>query len=100
MESIVSHLRKDIAEYAQKCGSTESSSILEFLFYNYLSSRPTNDGKIPQCEKALSPVFSELSLENSDRLFDLIADLCAAYQRSAFFEGIRIGVQLSSELTN
>lgn len=100
MESIISQLHIDLAEYTKKCSTEESSSILEFLFYYYLSSTPKDDGRISQCEKDLSPVFGELSPESSDRLFDLIADLCTAYQRAAFFEGIRIGVRLSGELTD
>ena len=100
MEFILPQLQKDLSEYTKKCGSTENSSLLDFLFYNYLSSQPIDDGRIAQCENMLAPVFSELSLESSDQLFDLIADLCAAYQRAAFIEGIRIGVQLSREFTD
>jgi len=98
MDSVASLLYTSLKEYVLKSGSEEPPSILDFLFYNYLSSIPKDDGRISQCEKALSPVFEELSLESSDRLFDLIADLCAAYQRAAFIEGIQIGFQLTSEL--
>lgn len=100
MHTYSSQLHKELSDYAKKCGAEETSSILEFLYYNHLSSKPIDDGRISECEKALSPVFDELSLESSDRLFDLIADLCAAYQRAAFIEGIRIGVQLSREFTD
>ena len=98
MQSYLVQLQKELSEYMAQGGREEGGSILEFLFYCYLSSVPGDDGRIGKCEEALAPVFGELSLENSDRLFDRIADLCAAYQRSAFLEGIQIGFQLSAEL--
>jgi len=98
MQPYLVQLQKELSDYMARCGAEEPGSILEFLLFCYLSSKPIDDGRILHCDEALAPVFEELSVESSDRLFDLIADLCAAYQRAAFIEGIQIGFQLTSEL--
>ena len=98
MQLCIEQLKRDLSEYMARCGEPEPGSILDYLLYCYLSSAPVDDGAIQHCDEALAPVFEELSLENSDRLFDLISDLCAAYQRSAFLEGIQTGFQLAAEL--
>ena len=98
MQPCLVQLQKELSEYMAQGGREEGGSILDFLFYCYLSSDPGDDGHIRQCDEALSPVFAELSLESSDRLYDLIADLCAAYQRAAFLDGIQTGFCLATEL--
>ena len=87
-----------IAAYESKCGITEPDSILEALWYEYSCRSPIDDGQIRQAEKNLSPVFEALSMEASDRLFDQIVELLNAYQRSAYLDGLRIGVHLFQEL--
>lgn len=98
MQQYHDQLQMELSQYLEKCGREEPGSILEFLLYCYLSSDPGDDGRIRQCEDALSPLFEKLSLENADKLFDVIAHLCTAYQRAAFLEGIQTGFRLAKEL--
>ena len=98
MNPYIAQLAKEISDYQAKCGIEEDAAILDILWYCYRASNPVDDGQIEASEQLLTPVFRELSVENSDILFDLISDLCLAYQRSAFLEGIQVGFHLSSEL--
>ena len=86
-----------IAAYETKCGFAPSDSILEALWYDYSCQNPVDDGQIKAAEAKLSPVFSELSLEASDCLSNLIVELLAVYQRAAYLEGMRTGVHLMLE---
>ena len=53
---------------------------------------------IRACYADLEHFHAVLSLEESDRLFSLVARLCTEYERTAFTEGIHVGVQLMEEL--
>ena len=88
-----------IAAYEAKCGTDAPDSILEALWYDYSCANPVDDGQVRASEKKLSPVFSELSVEASDCLSDLIVELLTVYQRAAYLEGLRTGVHLILELT-
>ena len=86
-----------IAAYEAKCGISPES-ILESLWYEYSCRNPVDDGQIRAVESKFSPIFSELPLESSDKLFDLIGELLTVYQRAAYLDGLRIGAALLCEL--
>ena len=98
MNPYIEQLKAHLAGYESKHVAANKCSILEQLWFTYSASNPVDDGYIKQSEDALSPIFQELSMQNSDTLFDLIATLCIAYQRAAFLEGIQIGARLFIEL--
>ena len=87
-----------LAAYESKCGAAPES-ILESLWYDYSCRRPVDMGQIRVAESKLTLVHRQLSLEASDSLSDLIADLLTAYQRAAYLDGLRTGVHLMQELT-
>ena len=75
-----------------------AESILEFI-YQYYSEFHTIDSE--QLRESLSDMrlFSEsLSIEDADRLFNLVANICIECERAAFLEGMHVGVQLMEEL--
>lgn len=96
MRNYIEQLQNDLTEYEAKSGL--NGSVLELLWNIYMETTPVDDGLIRKREAAIAPVFQELSVPASDGLTDLIADLCAAYQRAALLEGIHIGFRLSEEL--
>ena len=94
----ITQFMQQLAQYEAACGIDKPESILDFLFYWYSATAPVDDGRILQSEQALTPVFEALSMEYSDTLFDRVSDLCLAYQRAAFLEGLRTGYHLRAEL--
>lgn len=99
MNESIELLMQELRNYQTRCGQDSSDSILELLWYCYLESNPVDDGQIKQAEAAIAPVFEELSLKSSDLLMDSICDICTAYQRAAFLEGLQTGFHLSDELS-
>lgn len=100
MNKYILQLRKELSEFERNRNAEESISVLELLWLCYYHSKPVDDGTIQKAEQALEPLCSELSFDASDALFAAIDDLCTAYQRSAFFEGISIGAELAETLHN
>ena len=83
----------------RQCGGNNMESVLEFLWECYSMENPVNDLRIHSCEEALRPFMEALPLDASDTLFEAITDLCIAYQRVAFLEGLTIGARLHAELS-
>ena len=98
MNPYIQQLKKDLQTYETICGKEDDFSILRFLWQAYACSNPTDDGQIQKSNDALSPIYRELSVKNADTLSNLICDLCTAYQRAAFYDGILVGVHLTEEL--
>ncbi|MBR6766410.1 MAG: hypothetical protein IKM02_00500 [Clostridia bacterium] len=98
MNLYIDRLNQQLEHYHAICGQEEPYSITELLWRDYSETNPVDDGRIRECENAILPVFESLSVDASDSLSDLISNLCTAYQRAAFLEGIRVGVSLMTEL--
>ena len=87
-----------IADYESKCGLSPES-ILESLWYDYSCRRPVDMGQVRAAEARLSLVHRQLSMEASDSLSDMVAELLTSYQRAAYLDGMRMGVHLLLELS-
>ena len=98
MNLYITQLKAQLDEYTKQQGEADDLPILDYLWDLYSASNPVDDGQIRAHELALAPVFHALPFMASDTLFDLIADLCTAYQRAAFLEGLQVGVNLVAEL--
>lgn len=98
MNPYITQLKKELAEYEKACGGEAQASVLEFLWHCYSAANPVDNGEVKAAETAIMPVFQELSFDSSNMLNDLILDLCTAYQRAAFLEGIQVGAHLVEEL--
>ena len=98
MNPYIEQLKKEMQAYETLCGKEDDFPILRFLWLSYSCFNPTDDGQIQKCNDALSPIYQELSLPNADALSYLLLELCTAYQRAAFLDGILLGAHLVAEL--
>ena len=75
-----------------------AESLLDFIYQCYSEMHAIDSEQIRACFADLERFHDAMPLEGSDRLFNLVADLCIEYEHAAFTEGIRVGVQLMEEL--
>ena len=75
-----------------------AESLLEFIYQCYSEIHSLDNKQIRACFADLEHFYEAMSLEESDRLFSLVADPCIEHERAAFTEGIHVGVQLMQEL--
>ena len=97
MQPYIDKLIQELAAYEARCEHRIAVSALDMLWEYYFSNNSPDDGRIKQATAALRQVHRALPLNLSDELSNLVADLVYTYQRSAFFEGIRIGIQLQDD---
>ena len=75
-----------------------AESLLDFIYQCYSEIHSMDNEQIRACFADLEHFHEAMPLDESDRLFSLVARLCIEYERAAFTEGIHIGVQLMEEL--
>ena len=76
-----------------------AESLLDFIYQCYSEFHSFDNEQIRACFAELEHFHDAMPIEESDHLFNLIADLCMEYERAAFTEGIHVGVQLMEELS-
>ena len=77
----------------------DGKSLLEMLHYYYTADNPIDNAVIRCQMDKLNPVYQKLSFEEGTILFNTISDMCAEYEKKAFWEGIQIGARLYTELS-
>ena len=75
-----------------------AGSLLDFIYQCYSEFHAIDNDQIRACLAELEHFHEAMSIEESDRLFSLVADLCIEHERAAFTEGLHVGVQLMEEL--
>ena len=97
MNPYIEKLIQELKAYEARCEYRGEASPLDVLWDYYISINPPDDDTIKQAVDALQPVHQALPIPLSDALSDLVGELTYAYVRSAFLEGIRIGLRLKEE---
>ncbi len=77
-----------------------ASTILELLCYYYCSAN-TVDSALIRCQfSAAENALPKLSIKEYDAFFDITTHLCTSYEKKAFMDGVRVGMQLFQELND
>lgn len=100
MSKYIDSLNEYLTICQQRGGINGIESVLEFLWECYNAGTPVDGGTIREYEEKLRPVMEALPYQTSNDLFDLIVDLCTAYQHAAFLEGLTLGARLHAELSS
>lgn len=77
----------------------DADTLLDFIFCCYTADHPLDNDNIRRCYAKLEPIFDKLPNYLTNQLFQNIAELCIAYEQTAFIEGLRIGVALEQEVS-
>ncbi len=97
MNPYIEKLIQELSAYEARCEHRITESPLDMLWDYYIGNNSPDDGRIKQATAVLRTVHRALPLHLSDDLSNLVGELVYAYQRSAFLEGIRIGIHLHEE---
>lgn len=79
-------------------GDVPAESVLEFLWLSYFKIQRADNDEIKQGFCALDRFFEGKSFEEVKYVFDILCNLCLAYEKRAFTDGLHLGAQLMEEL--
>ena len=97
MEKFFETLKKHIAERPPDCGDTDS--ILGMLYECHNENNPYDNEQIKADFNELYQQMNGMPLREMDRIIYPVCRLCRDHEKIGFIEGIRIGMQLQTELT-
>ena len=98
LQEYISHLRSCIASNPPDLGDSGCETILEQLYQVYAESHESDPPEIRDGFKELDALLGSLSLNDNNAVWNLCCQLCTAYERKAFLDGLQYGAHLMNEL--
>lgn len=98
MKDIAHRLNAYIQKHPFDSGDSDCETVLDQLYHAYAESHESDPSEISDGFKELEEFLHTLPLEDNNAVFNLCCRLCSAYERKAFIDGLRYGVQLSREI--
>ena len=99
MNSYIRKLRQYIAANPVKFDEDCDHPALDSLYWHYTESHSMSNDITKQADQDLYACLEALSLKDNNRVFNLVATLCAEHERIAFLAGLQVGAQLILEIT-
>lgn len=96
MKNFYDVLTQYVSENQPNFGDGES--VLTMLYEAYSECNRLDDAQIKADFKVLYQMMNGMELREMDRIIYPVCKLCRDHERSAFVEGIKIGVSLVHEL--
>ena len=91
-------LQAHIAIHPPDFGGSDCDTILEQLYLVYAESHESDPQEIRDGFKELDALLECLPLADNNSVWNLVCQLCTAYERKAFLDGLQYGAHLMNEL--
>ena len=99
MKSTSEALRAYVLAHPFDSGDPDCTTVLDQLYHAYTDSHESDPPDITALFRELSEHLETLPLDANNSIFRLTCDLCIAYERKAFLDGLQYGAELILELT-
>ncbi len=93
-QALLDHIKMHHFDY----GDNPAESVLDFLWLAYFDIQRGDPEDIKQGFRALDRFFEDKSFEDVKYVFDIVCNLCLAYEKRAFIDGLQLGAELMREL--
>ena len=100
MKSISEALCTYLQTHPFESGDPNCKTVLDQLYHAYTDSHESDPPDITALFRELSEYLETLPLDTNNSIFRLTCDLCIAYERKAFLDGLQYGAELILELKN
>ena len=98
MDNIAKRLKAYVDKHPFDSGDSDCETVLDQLYQAYAESHESDPSEIRNGFKELDDLLSSLSLGDNNAVWNLCCQLCTAYERKAFIDGLQYGAQLILEL--
>ena len=98
MDELAQRLKVYIEVHPFDPGDSECETVLEQLYQAYAEFRESDLPEIRNGFMELDDLLGGLSLDDNNAVWNLCCQLCTAYERKAFLDGLQYGAYLISEL--
>ena len=91
-------LQANIALHPPDLGDCDCETVLDQLYLAYAESHESDPPEIRNGFKDLDTLLEHLPLDDNNAVWNLCCQLCTAYERKAFLDGLQYGAHLMNEL--
>ena len=98
MNEIAKRLNAYINAHPFDSGDSDCETVLDQLYQAYAESHESDPPEIRDGFKELDDLLGDLSLDDNNAVWNLCCQLCTAYERKAFLDGLQYGSHLIQEL--
>ena len=98
MKPISEALKAYMDTHPFDAGTCDCETVLDQLYQAYTDSHESDPTDITALFRELSEYLEALPLDDNNSIFRLTCDLCIAYERKAFLDGVLYGAYLIHEL--
>ena len=98
MNEIAKRLNAYITAHPFDPGDSDCETVLDQLYQAYAESHESDPPEIRDGFKELDDLLGDLSLDDNNAVWNLCCQLCTAYERKAFLDGLQYGAHLILEL--
>ena len=98
MDKIAERLKAYIDTHPFDPGDSDCETVLDQLYQAYAESHESDPTEIGEGFKELEEFPGTLPLEDNNAVFNLCCNLCSAYERKAFIDGLQYGAHLLDEI--
>ena len=98
MKSISEALCTYLQTHPFESGDPNCKTVLDQLYHAYTDSHESDPPDITALFRELSEHLETLPLDTNNSIFRPTCDLCIAYERKAFLNGLQYGTELILEL--
>ena len=100
MENIAKRLNAYITAHPFDPGDSDCETVLDQLYQAYTESHESDPPEIRNGFKELDDLLGDLSLDDNNAVWNLCCQLCTAYERKAFLDGLQYGAHLILEINH
>ena len=98
MNEIAKRLNAYITAHPFDPGDSDCETVLDQLYQAYAESHESDPPEIRDGFKELDDLLGDLSLDDNNAVWNLCCQLCTAYERKAFLDGLQYGAHLIKDL--
>ena len=98
MHNIAKRLTSYMDKHPVDLGDTDCETVLDQLYQAYTESHESDPPEICDGFKELEEFLCNLPLEDNNAVWNLCCQLCTAYERKAFCDGLQYGAHLMREI--
>ena len=98
MDNIAKRMVFYMDKHPLDLGDTDCETILNQLYQAYAESHESDPPEIRDGFKELDDLLGGLPLNDNNTVWNLCCQLCTAYERKAFIDGMQYGAHLMREL--
>ena len=98
MDNIAKRLKAYVDKHPFDSGDSDCETVLDQLYQAYAESHESDPQEIRDGIKELDDLLGGLSLDDNNAVWNLCCQICTAYERKAFIDGLQYGAHLMRKL--